>query len=175
MTIHRVGGEVLPAGRKDGQTPDDANIYMSFSKLLCISAPKTIKKCAYFLKTYDDIAPHSDHILSDNTVASISQILASIMQLQLTVIYFKLRRRDGLKQSNNHIKVRINQMIQKSKLGIQTRAHIHTELSYRPQLNCFILGLNICDNINISVPELALLKKIVAFVIGLLIFDAKVK
>lgn len=55
------------------------------------------------------MAPNSDHTLRDDTVASISQILASIMQLQLTVIYFKLRRRDGLKQRNIRIKVRRNQ------------------------------------------------------------------
>jgi hypothetical protein len=62
-----------------------------------------------FLKTYEGIAPNSDHTLSDDTVASISQILASIMQLHLTVLYFKLRRRDGLKQRNIRIKVRRNQ------------------------------------------------------------------
>ena len=55
------------------------------------------------------MAPNSDHTLRDDTVASISQILASIMQLQLTVIYFKLRCRDGLKQRNIRIKVRRNQ------------------------------------------------------------------
>jgi len=78
-------------------------ICIRFSKLFFIYAPKNRKKVAYFLKTYEEIAPNSGHTLSDDTVASISQILASIMQLQLTVIYFKLRRRDGLKQRNIHI------------------------------------------------------------------------
>jgi hypothetical protein len=30
MKTHRVGTEVLPAGRNDGQTPDDANTYSLF-------------------------------------------------------------------------------------------------------------------------------------------------
>jgi hypothetical protein len=41
MKIHRVGAEVLPAGRKDGQTPDDANFYPLFETFF-IGAPKKI-------------------------------------------------------------------------------------------------------------------------------------
>lgn len=98
-----------------------------------------------FLKTYEETAPNSDHTLSDDTVTSISQILASIMKLQLTVIYFKLRRRDWLKQRNIHIKIRRNHSngskIDGGHTDARGRAHIHTaRLSYRPQLNCFILG-----------------------------------
>jgi hypothetical protein len=83
-----------------------------------------------FLKTYEDTAPNSDHTLSDDTVTSISQIVASIMQLQLTVIYSKLRCWDGLKQHNIHIKVRRNQSnyskIEVGHKDARARAHIHT-------------------------------------------------
>jgi len=118
-------------------------ICIRFSKLFFISAPKTIKNVHFFLKTYEDIAPNSDHILSDDTVASISQILASIMQLQLTVTYFKLRRPDGLKQRNIRNKVQRrhsnDSKIVDGHTDKRARAHIHTAwLSYRPQLNCFI-------------------------------------
>ena len=40
-----------------------------------------------FKNIYEDRAPNSDHILNNDTVASILQILAAIMQLQLAVIY----------------------------------------------------------------------------------------
>ena len=38
MKIHRVGSEVLLAGRKDGQTPDDANMYSLFETVLYLCA-----------------------------------------------------------------------------------------------------------------------------------------
>ena len=137
-------------------------ICIRFSKLFYIYAPKNRKKSVYFLNTYEEIAPNSNHTLSDDTMASISQILGSIIQLQLTIIYFKLRRRDGLKQRNFHIKVRRNHSNDSKIEGGHTnaRARTHTAwLSYRSQLNCFILGLNVSDTINISVPELLLLKE----------------
>ena len=76
-------------------------------------------------------------------MASISQIVASIMQLQLTVIYFKLRRTDGLKQRNIHIKVRRNQSndskIEGGHTDARARAHIQTQYGYLIGLSLIVL------------------------------------
>jgi len=47
MKIHRVGAEVLPAGRKDGQTADDANTYSLFETFL-FTRLKTVKNVHIF-------------------------------------------------------------------------------------------------------------------------------